>query len=420
MGDEKKIIAKVGETVKTTLRRNKVPKRRTVHTKKAQDVVAGITDDEPRYIRRKKAVGIRFFDLGVRLRSVPMYSGPLGYIPDDSVVAPVRNDAYYNEYIEILLDKAAAAFFVEATYPNKAYPTSGQIKAYDAVLLGTNPLSSYPANVTGRSLPFCMPLPYDIRGYDPDYLFYQPLNSIALVAPPNHHYLWTVGGQDPEWKLRETTPADATELWNPSNLVAGLTLRDGHFDLAVKPNTVGIRSSNDFERYYVHFDVSDTANFKVTAEPDFAADEASVSIGKSTEIYLKPKVWGFHWFYQRQANPPVTVFETDWIGRLTIYPAYAEYDSGSIPPLSGSMRYSLLRSPIVSGGSHAAGTPPHAYATAIWMVGPEYTGDLCAIIRIGEQVRYVWRRTSISLGTHQQDIYANIQVPEWGVVWAPE
>lgn len=247
-----------------------------------------ITDeDESSYVFRRGA--IQFFDLGTRLRSVPPSTtfDRLRVRTVGELSVPEQNDSWFNEYVEMALDIARDI--------NDHDVSGGEAVSHTVEILGSlggsdpmNPLETSPANVTGRKLAHCMPLPYHSEWLWVDAVLYnddserryvigvdgeRPFVDSTFDGPPS---------SDGRWKKLAAAPDE--ENWNPLNDVSG----DGELRASFR----GKKLKVDSAAFYESFDTGDSSLFKWTRGSSFGSPEVVVPTlgGKLVRVFLAPRI----------------------------------------------------------------------------------------------------------------------------------
>jgi|GEM_PF-3367289 len=402
-----------GSTVAVNLRRKRPPEKIEEITTPSRGIIP-IDSETPRYLRRPQA-HIIFLDLATRLRSVPptIFTGNRIRLSTDTE-SPARNDDYFNEYVEQVYELARTPATRLTLY------TQEQIAQLTAALLGSrtpgstdtlDPFATTPANVTGRKLHNCMPLPHRAGN----------LQTWIGVNDGEYHLadgtiddgagggLWTNFGAQ-EWKEREARPAeDASERWNPLNLrLTSAPHRAGR--LTPKGAIKRVRLLYPFvENYgdiwgaYERFDTHDPVNYKLTNLPSFSAEEVTFSAGRGDlRVYLVPRMI-LHNFTTGEGTPYYLFNRYRWHSRKPVYPD--DFTPSQVSEVSQFFRCFIERSPL-AGQAFRAVTPtttPGYFSAQFNEFGGEYpasisrTGMLAAALVQGSRVWYVWRRTDAPL-----------------------
>lgn len=296
-----KFTIQPGETAQIKLKRRRKPRRKDAPQAKpaAKKGILPVSDETPRYIRRQN-LAITFYDLGTRLRSVADSSfDELRFRPSSATDAPERNDEWTDEYVEIDYTSPGqvSVDFDGGTPYGRLSLTTSQLGELQSLLLGKpgdafDPFGFTEANVTGRRLANCMPLPYG-----------NLLNLNAITG--GRHYLCGLANVIPpeeipqedldRWKLRRAKADEETERWNPHNLeqwnLAGLPLtREGQ----LKPKGAGgsgLKIVTASLHTYEPFDTDDAVNFHVTNEPSFDADAIAFKFTSAPHrVYLRARL----------------------------------------------------------------------------------------------------------------------------------
>jgi len=244
-------------------------------------------EDEDEYVFRGGS--IQFFDLGTRLRSVPPATtfDRLRVRTVGELSIPEQHDSWFNEYVEMALDIARDI--------NDHEVSGGEAASHTVELLGSlggsdpmNPLDVSPANVSGRKLSHCMPLPYHAEWLWVDAVLYngdaerrfvvgvdgeRPFVDSTFDGPPSD------GGR---WKKLAAAPEE--ENWNPLNDITG----DGELRAPFKGKKLKIDSA----AFYESFDTGDTSLFKWTSGSSFGSPEVTVPSlgGQLVRVFLVPRI----------------------------------------------------------------------------------------------------------------------------------
>jgi hypothetical protein len=412
MADETKIPP--GGKVEITLRRKRKPSPKAARTADARGIVP-VDDETPRYLRRGQ-VEIVYLDLATRLRSVPptTFTGNRIRLASDTG-APARSDDYFNEYVEQVYELPRAPGFHNITLY-----TPAEIALLTASLLGArlpgspdalDPLSTTEANVSGRKLFNCQPLPHS-AGYSH---VWAGVNDKEFrladgTAGDNVGGLWADLGAE-EWTRRTASDQDALEKWNPLNLQFS---NAPHTAGRLRPKLARVTRLRQFYKVvpgfgevwgaYERFDTGDLVNFKITGAPAFAAPDIPFSMGRGeVRVYLVPRMT-LHTF-QTGAGTPYNANPYRWHARMMAYPDAWLSQAGTQAELRRRALCFILRSPL-AGAAFAAVTPtitPIYSVPQFFVFSQEYpasislAGMLSAVIAQGGKVFYVWRRTSATL-----------------------
>lgn len=265
-----------------------------------------LTEEQQYTFRRKKGLDVIFYDLGTRLRSVPAgttFNG-LRFRPFQATDTPGAEEGYANEYVDIeyetpveIVDDVTPPYIGKLSAPDWKKLQDGLLGSL-ANLTPNNdpvdPLGFTPANGSGRLLSNCAPVSIDwfsqyvtIAGTN----FLSPQDAFTGVGSP----------LTPPWMIRETEDDDALETWNPLNLTSTLGGNVAQEFVSLRSDTANggsIRYGQESVIYetdatfpYYSFDTTDADLYKITAEPDYAAADATVAIAKGTRVYLRPKVY---------------------------------------------------------------------------------------------------------------------------------
>jgi hypothetical protein len=199
-----------------------------------------------------------------------------------------------------------------------------------------SPLDKFKANGSGRAIPACAPVPYVATvseradyhasaGYPTeafDFTLYGDDEDDEPLRFPNTTFRESVAdlrkwandspagvGDDIDvqavfngmdfldndrWKEREHREGDseASERWNPDNLTGGEAKKGAEHDQ--KGQGSGFNLKLDSRLIYEPFDTGDAEHFKVTKEPSFGADEATLKLtGRPTRVFLRPQLLAF-------------------------------------------------------------------------------------------------------------------------------
>lgn len=251
-----------------------------------------VLDDDLLVFRRKPE--IEFLDLGTRLRSVPPETvfDRLRVRPRGEISSPVSDDSWFNEYVEV---SVAAGQDV-----NDHVLQATDVTEFDAELLGDrvgssdtlDPLGTSEANVSGRKVPNCMPLPYRSEWLWTDAVLYDEDGETRHVlgkGGERQHVDGDVGDppQDSDkWKKGPKLPAD--ENWNPLNVSAKTAGEQG----TLRAPFAGKHLRVDAATHYERLDTGDASRYRWTEEPSFVASEVAVPTlsGTKVRVFLRPKI----------------------------------------------------------------------------------------------------------------------------------
>lgn len=403
-----------GGKVQITLRRKRKPSPKAARSDDARGIVP-VDDETPRYLRRGK-IEIVYLDLATRLRSVPptTFTGNRIRLSSDTS-APTRNDDYYNEYVE----QAYELPRVPGSHNITLY-TQAEVASLTASLLGArlpgsadtlDPLGMTEANVTGRKLFNCQPLPYS-AGY---FHIWAGVNDkdfwLAGDSPQDYAGSFWDNLRAQEWTRRVSDGRDALEKWNPLNLQFS---NPAHQAGLLKPKVASVTRLRQFYKTaprlgevwgaYERFDTSDTTNYKITSAPTYASPEIPFSVARGEiRVYLVPRM-NLHSFY----TGPGTPYQGNpyrWHSRMMAYPDAWRSQAGTDAELHQRAMCFILRSPL-AGAAFQAVTPtatPTYIIPEFFTFAQEYpaaislAGMLSAVITQGDKVFYVWRRTNAIL-----------------------
>lgn len=407
MPDKRKTIS-VPSGGKVTIEVGSAPRKkrkRQAPETEGQGGIASGSASEDEVIRRKKPT-ISFYDLGTRLRSVPAPgTDPTRVMLPTETTAPIRNDAYFNEYVEILIDGEAIWFEHVA-----AEVSDETILSFDALLLGSlreesadtvSPLDTFPANVTGRILSACMPLPFaQYHWLYGQYVGGQPHATLDFERGLQTYHLWKEAIGEPvssQWKERNTS--HSPEKWNAINIAARTARHEG--ELQIKASSPNIRFTNTGLHYassYEAFDTTDLTNFKITSAPYYESGEVALAVSPNARIFIRPKIYAFDWI---QVVNFAFLGGTWWAGRMPVYPSWGSVtenaDAASQPGFTGynaTVGYTFARSPIAQAqGVPTPYPPPYGQGLAFLTWTRPCPGMLCAIIDSKAGVFYIWRKT---------------------------
>jgi hypothetical protein len=369
------------------------------------------TEDDV-YVRRQKPI-ITFYDLGTRLRSVPPITFTRARVrPYGATEKPVRNDDYFNEYVEI-------EYELPRSVNQYALYTPTEIARLVASLLGSrspgssdtlDPLGDSEANVTGRKLHNCQPLPYSAGRYHTVVAVNDDEYRLNDGTEGDTQSIWPVE-EVTEWKMREPVESDAGEKWNPHNLAFSNV---AHRTATLKPKSARVTSLRNLYRFseaifsemwgmYERFDTTDNENFRITSEPSFAADEVPVSFNTrdSIRVYLVPRMALHRFISGNGGTYDPTPFR--WHSRLMVYPdvLYSASDPLQLEVAARAMCF-IQRSPLAASAFQAYTPGPEItpfYPVPIfYLAQDQYSpislpGMLSAVIAQGSSIWYIWRRS---------------------------
>jgi hypothetical protein len=247
----------------------------------------GVETGDEQYIFRRGA--IQFFDLGTRLRSVPPGTtfDRLRVRTVGELSVPEQHDSWFNEYVEMALDIARDI--------NDHDVSGGEAASHTVELLGSlggsdpmSPLETSAANVSGRKLPHCMPLPYHAEWLWVDAVLYNDGGERRYVvgADEKRPFVNSTfdGPLSSEGRWKKTAAALNEENWNPLNDIIG----DGELRASFRGKKLRIDSA----AFYESFDTGDTSRFKWTQGSSFGSPEVAVPAlgGKLVRVFLVPRI----------------------------------------------------------------------------------------------------------------------------------
>jgi hypothetical protein len=407
---------------------------------------------------------IYFYDLGLRLRSVP---GPLlegvelerAYRPAAEHDAATPREGFWNEYVPVEYEVTGTVTVGprDEGYPTRFTGDEGQLAALDRRMLGVgddlDPFGYSSANGSGRSVPNVAPIPYE---FSYGWLTAHLGGKVYVVG---HRLEDDPDSKDVKWKPRKPGPRDGDERWNPYNLGSGTAQRAGYLDLkgstgsfsgfAVRPPEIVALS--DFNRpIYHYFDTTRHDLYKVTKLPAFDAPAAALTLDSSgpIHVYLKPVV---HWtevaFHAQDQfgsthtlfvgpGMGVTYLEDVWFGGRI--PTYPYWPSEFYPSPIDFMRVygqSYMRMPLVRDGFarvltayrawlaaqgtgyiiHGGQEMASAGVTLSWYnygITPWYTllGRLVGVVRQGRRMYYVWANSDFLANNEPGKMFEGGQV----------
>jgi hypothetical protein len=264
-------------------------------------------DDDVLAFKKKT---ITFYDLGTRLRSVPN-PGTFDRLRRLERSAPIEtdpHDGYYNEYVELDLEKGKNI--------NSFGLTLGEIAPIEAELLRGDPLGHSAANGSGRTVPNAMQLPYESEWLYLDVTVGS--KKVALSQPDKRPFLSEPPANpprsSPKWKKKDVDLSE--ERWNPLNISAGLVGSPGSL------KTGSGKLKVDCAAHYEALDTDD-ARFKWTNDPSFAAAGVDApSLSGNTRVFLRPRVQHTSFGYVIQSNTGglATPGQAQVLTRLPMYP----------------------------------------------------------------------------------------------------
>lgn len=368
-----------------------------------------VDEEEELYVQRPELL-FTFYDLGTRLRSVAAQEFKVDRIRREvETGAPASRDDFYNEYVEIELEGEQRLRTPSDSALLRKY-SAQEIEELNRRLLGSraegstdllDPLGFNEANVSGRKLPNCMPVPH-LAGR---YFLHVGVNDEQWRLRGDATEEADQTGGPEEWVKRKAEDADAVERWNPYNLSYG---DPAHGAGLLKPKAqkrvsaikviypVNSPGQKPQAGVYERFDTSDAVTYKLTAEPIYEADEAAGgwSGGAPVRVYLRPR-FVLYTVSGLVGSPHENALL--WHGRTPVYPHFwflhgAENQQDANRRARGFAQRSALASgylaqiplseqPTLSIDGEGAANPPTSLA-----------GSLAAVIAQGSRVRYVWRR----------------------------
>lgn len=358
--------------------------------------IAPVETDEPFYVFGADKI-IRVFDLGTRLRTVPeqVFDGRRMRTANATDV-PSSDASLYAEYVE--LDMALHPM-VRPSGGGLAYelPTTAELLSLNERLLGQHagdeldPFGYTLHGATNKKLAHCQPVPL--------------WSPAELNAGRNHVHLNT--DTHTETLSKKGNTVDKPDKWNPLNVDGG-ALKAAVYkfkgarahDFSVVPSD-SIPAENGYEPImYESFDTADEDNFKITIEPDFAAEAAELQVACAVSVYLVPMMYVFFTFAGIIGG--VNIYA--WTDRLPLYPY-------PVWPFSEPTAQTVFTFACIAFGRHrdiagiehylthgleliGIGTARLVNAQDDELVKPSQpAGALCAVIVCKERRHYVWRRT---------------------------
>lgn len=403
------------------------PNRQKVKPKPAPGVIK--TDEEDELYVFRKGAAISFYDLGMRLRSVPTstpFNGLRVYEWPNSSATQEPDDANSSEYVELAFEVDGTLIehggIVDPPWYHEVVITDEDWETLTAKLLGsrkplaedeepsdvTDPLGFSVVNGGTRRLPHCAEIWSDQVYYQP-ILFHISGRDIAFTLNPD--VFTEEDGIENPYLLRESKVEDAEERWNPNNITEGAA-----FHLLIAPKGLfdgcsgDIKVDDTFPHYnvvpniahYHGFDTADTVKYKITNEPYYEADAVTYSFqGKDNRFYLRPRLMGMVLFSGTPAGGHLVT--GDWVGRpMPIYPRVHGFDE-STNGIKGMYRCLTVRSLY---SNHAGLVSPNSFVAAIHMNVDEFyntaqdclalrQGSLAGIIGQGNQTFYIWANQDI-------------------------
>lgn len=367
----------------------------------------GISDEEDRYVFRRRGE-LEFFDLGTRLRTVPTgftYTG-LELRDYGATDSPDVDDALQNEYVEVRYEVAASSLVgLEPDGAPAMSVTDHEFLQLRRMMLGSrapsvdgepddpvDPLGFSTANGSSRKIPNCMPLYFGTIGDS------FTLGSFAFHLFPiriNLVHLFDLFA-DGRAFVRESQSSDIDERWCPDNIHSGAAFSQVKFTKAYQRSLKGghLRvediGSAGIASFYFSFDTQDTANVKITTEPDFSADAVIYKYRVGDRVYLRPRLGGAK---RVAVISSVVRIIANWVTRRypftgTIIPAV---DNVAPLPARNWVRRSLYSE---YGAFPTATDSHHSYNAASdpTLQDELLDGDLIAIIAGIKKEYYLWRR----------------------------
>lgn len=297
--------------------------------------------EEEAPLLQRARLEITFYDLGTRLQSVPVdgLDDPTAFRPRGAQDVPTHSAGYGNRYVE---QEYIGPLRSNSAAPNgqlfqSTYHTAADQHALDRQLLGVDdpldPFGASPANGSGRLVDHCMPIPWDAaqKLYIDALIVRKSADRYALAIPPARPYLPNI--------FESSADVSATPEWKAHNIDSNhlLAERWGFWTAAsgaIVPGKLVLKSAKHLKieslYMYEEFDTSDTAQFKITTEPNFEGDEARFWLGTGrVKLYLKPQTQFFVCHYVRHfpetagGRPPISM-TAGIVTRLPIYPVLPE------------------------------------------------------------------------------------------------
>lgn len=343
-----------GSTLNVDLRRRRKPKAQAPANITADDSGILASDDEPtRYVFRDQ--GITFFDFGVRRQE----GGGWAYAP-----ASLR--------LDVVIDGGNAA-----------------VAAWNAAFLSD--LDPFPV---------CLKLSANAENLFTDLVF-------SSEDEEDKRYIVGRGGERgylidyPEEGDAEPEPREQQE-WRQGSLVPKLN----------GSSTARLESA----WYYNSFDTSSApGNYKVTREPDPAAEAVQLTFGRQgrAEIYLTPKMGPFVGTSSAAvARAPVLPAPDAYADRFTFIQRFGTAEMhGRAPSSLWDAHFALLRAEGLTEEEWPSDTNVTLLSDAPWVlagVASAGVAPLAALVRRGGVLYYVWGVMQGGLGTppfHQLQMF---------------
>lgn len=351
MGDQFKVPP--GSTVEVKIGRKK--QRAPAPPAASGDARSTLPVDEDRLRNvRRGALGLRFYDLGSRLQSAGEASG------DEAVVAPYSvpetEQGDFNEYLPLDLSTDDYTLTPSTNPGNLSFEevrlTLSRQRELEARMLAGEPFGSSPARGSGRSLPHAMQWAWAA----------QVTAAGGALSPDDGPTFNFAGGRGDAadtdkftWEPRAEKPGDELERWNPRNDrqldydSGGLRGRESFAYLSARARFRKLGGAR-FTRFSYspdsRFFVPAFGAFRVTAEPDPAAEEVSFRFDSEIGIYLAPSIRAYYLeylllvdYYAETAFTDVfgsSWSEGDWWGSRYVRVAARVVDRLPVYPLCNS------------------------------------------------------------------------------------
>jgi hypothetical protein len=289
------------------------------------------------YVFRKG--GITFYDLGTRLRSVtPETFERLRRVERGEILETEPQDGYYNEYVELDLEKGKNI--------NSFGITLSEIAAIESELLRDDPTGTSKANGSDRVVPHCAQLSFESEWLYVDAILYSASNSTryALAQPDKRAYVSEVYNAPNRttgaWKK---TAADiAHERWNSLNLSAHAIGSEGTLKVSASGSHLRIESIAFFEA----LDTGNSALYKWTNDPSYASDDVGTfKLGKTARVFLRPRIHHTSFGYVLLFNNghSGTPGQAQVLTRLPFYPLTGKLIRSTPVNINGGNRMIITR-----------------------------------------------------------------------------
>lgn len=340
---EKKFTVRSGGRVRLELPAGKSSADTATPDERRHVGLLAADDDPTRYVFRASPAAVAFYDLGSRLRSVPVGTDPsplrLRELISSDPAAPGTN--HFSEYASIhtgdlgteheeggqtyTLYSTADFTFVERGLLGPRHPDAAEDPEEPGTPLDpVDPFGFSQANGSARLVANCEELSVDrltgagviieVSAFYVTTAARTTREQRPEVDDLNSVYTGATGASfepsvllaDKTWKTREPEGTDEAERWNPKDIESGAAHRlldipkaarlkaEGQLIVGrlIERETEGFGAWYQFSNaagHFYGFDTGDTVRYKVTAEPRFDSEAITFTFkGADNRVYLRP------------------------------------------------------------------------------------------------------------------------------------